>query len=213
VVVSRWTQRQAQILELAALGQSDKQIAASLGLSTHTVRTHLQRLYRTQSLSNRAEAVAAWLGQRPADGDSAELQEKEVVLVKAAADAAAAGLPVQSLAAPVQGELVNKHREESGLQPLAWHDELAELAQTSAGRMATQGYLDTIMGKTDPHATLAIQAENTGYWSGINDHQMHAMFVADPKQRANILGPHSCIGAGCSLTENGVAFLSVLFAK
>jgi DNA-binding CsgD family transcriptional regulator len=212
VVVSRWTQRQAQILELAALGQSDKQIAGSLGLSTHTVRTHLQRLYRTQSLSNRAEAVAAWLGQRPADGNGADLQEEEAVLVKAAADAAAAGLPVQSLAAPAQAELINQHREQSGLQPLAWHEELAELAQASAARMATQGYLDTVIGRSDSLAGLEPQAENAGYWSGINDHQMHAMFVADPKQRANILGPHSFVGAAWSLTQNGVAFLSVLFA-
>jgi DNA-binding CsgD family transcriptional regulator len=211
VVLQHWTPRQSQILELAALGQSDKQIAASLGVSTHTVRTHLQRLYRTQALSNRAEAVAAWLAKRQ-DGAAEELQDKEAVLVRAAADAAAAGLPVHSLAAPVQAELVNQCREHSGLQPLAWHDGLAELAQASAGRMATQGYLDTIIGKTEAPPDPQPQAENAGYWSGINDRQMHALFVADPKQRANMLGPHTYLGAGWSLTENAVAFLSVLFA-
>jgi DNA-binding CsgD family transcriptional regulator len=212
VVVSRWTPRQAQILELAALGQSDKQIAASLGLSAHTVRTHLQRLYRTRSLSNRAEAVAAWLAQRPQEGGLGELEEKEAVLVRAAAEAAQAGLPVQSLAAPAQATLVNQFREQSGLQLLAWHEELAQLAQISAGRMAAQGHLDTIIGKAEPSPALQIQAENAGYWSGINDPQLHSMFVADPKQRANILGPHAYVGAGWSLTENGIAFLSVLFA-
>jgi DNA-binding CsgD family transcriptional regulator len=206
VVVPRWTQRQAQILELAALGQSDKQIAASLGLSTHTIRTHLQRLYRTRSLSNRAEAVAAWLAQRQVD-DGTDLQEKEAVLVHAAA------LPVQSLPAPAQGDLINQFREQSGLQPLAWREDLAELAQASAARMATQGYLDTIIGNAEPASELQVEAENTGYWSGINDLQMHSMFAADPKQRANILGPHTYVGAGWSLTENGVAFLSVLFAQ
>ena len=211
-MIPRWTPRQTQILELAALGQSDKQIAASLGVSTHTIRTHLQRLYRTRSLSNRAEAVAVWLGQRPAETSDADLQKKEAVLVQAAADAATDALPAQSLPAASQADLVNQFREQSGLQPLAWHDGLAELAQTSATRMAAQGHLDTIIGTNDPPHGLTVEAENTGYWSGINDHQMHCMFVADPKQRANMLGPHTYVGAGWAVTENGVAFLSVLFA-
>jgi len=213
VVPLRWTPRQEQILELASLGRSDKQIAASLGVSTHTVRTHLQRLYRTRSLSNRAEAVAAWLAERQFEGSGPDdLGEREASLALAAADAAAAGLPVQSLPAPAQAELINQYREQAGLQPLAWHDDLASLAQTSAARMAGQGYLDTIIGKSEAPPGLAVEAENAGYWSGINDPLLHSMFVADPKQRSNVLGPHACVGAGWSLTENGIAFLSVLFA-
>jgi DNA-binding CsgD family transcriptional regulator/uncharacterized protein YkwD len=59
-----FTGRQSQILELAARGLSDKQVARELGVSVHTVRTHLQRLYLGQGFSNRAEAVAAWMAAR-----------------------------------------------------------------------------------------------------------------------------------------------------
>jgi DNA-binding CsgD family transcriptional regulator len=60
----RVSQRQEQILRLVAAGLSDKEIAAQLNLSPHTVRSHLQRLYRERGFRNRAEAVAAWLGSR-----------------------------------------------------------------------------------------------------------------------------------------------------
>jgi hypothetical protein len=38
------------------------------------------------------------------------------------------------------------------------------------------------------------------------------LFVADPKQKANILGPHRAMGAAWATTEAGVSFLSVVFA-
>jgi DNA-binding CsgD family transcriptional regulator len=52
--------RQREIMLLLATGLSDKQIAARLRLSPHTVRTHLQRLYAQHGLRNRAEAAATW---------------------------------------------------------------------------------------------------------------------------------------------------------
>jgi DNA-binding CsgD family transcriptional regulator len=57
----RVSQRQEEILRLVAAGLSDKEIAAQLNVSPHTVRSHLQRLYRERGFRNRAEAVAAWL--------------------------------------------------------------------------------------------------------------------------------------------------------
>jgi len=61
------TERQAQILELAARGHSDKEIARELGLSVHTIRTHLQRLYATENFPNRAAAVGAWVALQAGD--------------------------------------------------------------------------------------------------------------------------------------------------
>src|SRR5437764_5631609 len=61
-----FTPRQAQILELAAQGCSDKEIARDLSLSVNTVRSHLQRLYQREGLANRAEAVAALMSERAA---------------------------------------------------------------------------------------------------------------------------------------------------
>lgn len=53
--------RQAQIVSLLAEGRADKEIALALGLSTATVRTYLQRMYRQYGSRSRAHLVAiAW---------------------------------------------------------------------------------------------------------------------------------------------------------
>jgi DNA-binding NarL/FixJ family response regulator len=51
--------REAQILALLAEGLVNKQIAARLGISRHTVKTHLGALFHKLGVSTRAEAVAA----------------------------------------------------------------------------------------------------------------------------------------------------------
>ena len=212
MAVARWSDRQQQILEQAAQGRSDKEIALALGISVHTVRTHLQRLYRSEGFSNRAEAIAAWLGKaasRIAQIVPEEaLGEQEERVSQAAALSAAAELAVQTLPSRVQCDLINQERSSSGLRPLEWDEQMAAVAELSARRMAEQGHLGTVLNAYDGD----LNAENVGYWSGINDRQLHSLFVADPKQRANILGPHSRVGAAWAVTEAGVAFLSVVFA-
>jgi DNA-binding CsgD family transcriptional regulator len=59
--------RQREIMLLLAKGLSDKEIAARLQLSPHTVRTHLQRLYAQHGLHNRAEAAATWTSRGRAE--------------------------------------------------------------------------------------------------------------------------------------------------
>lgn len=54
------TPRQRQILDLAARGLTDKEIASKLGGAVSTVRTHLERFYRENGLRNKSEAVATW---------------------------------------------------------------------------------------------------------------------------------------------------------
>jgi DNA-binding NarL/FixJ family response regulator len=53
------TAREAQVLALLAEGLVNKQIAARLGISRHTVKTHLAGLFHKLGVSSRAEAVAA----------------------------------------------------------------------------------------------------------------------------------------------------------
>jgi len=53
------TAREAQILALLAEGLVNKQIAARLGISRHTVKSHLAALFHKLGVSTRAEAVAA----------------------------------------------------------------------------------------------------------------------------------------------------------
>jgi DNA-binding NarL/FixJ family response regulator len=55
------TERQAEILELAARGLSDKEIAHRLGVTHRTVRSHLERLYTTSGVRGRVAVVVAWV--------------------------------------------------------------------------------------------------------------------------------------------------------
>lgn len=50
--------REREILGLLADGLGNKQIAAQLGISTNTVKTHLELLFEKLRVSSRAEAVA-----------------------------------------------------------------------------------------------------------------------------------------------------------
>ena len=56
------------------------------------------------------------------------------------------------------------------------------------------------IGLVEGQDDLEIKAENVGYWSGVNDLQLHALFIADPRQRANVLGPHRRTGAAWATT-------------
>lgn len=62
-VAIKATPRQRQILELAAAGRSDKEIAKHLGIAVPTVRTHFGRLFRENGFHNRTEAVSQWLSR------------------------------------------------------------------------------------------------------------------------------------------------------
>jgi DNA-binding NarL/FixJ family response regulator len=52
------TNREREILALLADGLGNKQIAARLGISANTVKTHLELLFDKLGVSSRAEAVA-----------------------------------------------------------------------------------------------------------------------------------------------------------
>jgi len=52
------SRREQEILALLADGLVNKQIAARLGISTNTVKTHLELLFEKLGVATRAEAVA-----------------------------------------------------------------------------------------------------------------------------------------------------------
>jgi len=58
------TLRELQILEALAEGQSNKGIAAALGITEDTVKTHLKNLYDKLGATDRAHAVAIALRQQ-----------------------------------------------------------------------------------------------------------------------------------------------------
>lgn len=57
------TEREAEILDLAAGGLSNAEIASRLYLSERTVKNYLNAAYPKIDVHNRAEAVSAWLGR------------------------------------------------------------------------------------------------------------------------------------------------------
>jgi DNA-binding NarL/FixJ family response regulator len=59
IVGAGLTNREREVLTLLADGLGNKQIAARLGISTNTVKTHLELLFEKLDVSTRAQAVAA----------------------------------------------------------------------------------------------------------------------------------------------------------
>jgi DNA-binding NarL/FixJ family response regulator len=55
------TERELEVLSLLAQGLANKQIAASLGISEHTVKFHVSSIYSKLNATNRAEAIRAGL--------------------------------------------------------------------------------------------------------------------------------------------------------
>ncbi|HEX2698048.1 MAG TPA: response regulator transcription factor [Anaerolineales bacterium] len=51
------TEREAEVLDLLAKGLANKQIAAELGISEHTVKFHVSSIYTKLNVTNRTEAV------------------------------------------------------------------------------------------------------------------------------------------------------------
>ena len=57
---SRLSLREEEVLKALAGGSRYKEIADAFGLSVHTVRTHIHRIYQKLHVQNRAEAAAAF---------------------------------------------------------------------------------------------------------------------------------------------------------
>jgi len=55
---ARLTPRQSEVLRLLANGANVDEIAGALGISIHTVRTHIQRILETLDVHSQVEAVA-----------------------------------------------------------------------------------------------------------------------------------------------------------
>jgi DNA-binding NarL/FixJ family response regulator len=55
------TERETEVLGLLSKGLANKQIAAALGISEHTVKFHVSSIYTKLNVTNRTEAVRAGL--------------------------------------------------------------------------------------------------------------------------------------------------------
>lgn len=57
--------REQQVLQMAAEGMTNAQIAASLSVTIHAVKFHLAAIYRKLGARNRTEAAVAYLRREP----------------------------------------------------------------------------------------------------------------------------------------------------
>lgn len=64
---TRLTDRERQVLALLARGATNREIAAELGVSGHTVKTHVRHVLEKLHVRNRAEAAAFAAGNRVGD--------------------------------------------------------------------------------------------------------------------------------------------------
>ncbi|MEQ1404960.1 response regulator transcription factor [Rhizobium sp. YS-1r] len=66
-MLDRLTKREREILARIAMGNQNKIIAATLGLSEHTVKIHIHNIITKLGLHNRTEVVALYFEQRRKD--------------------------------------------------------------------------------------------------------------------------------------------------
>src|SRR2546423_767168 len=64
--------RQRQVLSCLQSGGSEKQIAARLGVSPHTVHTHVRAIYRRLGVRSRGELLSLWITPTTTGGVDAE---------------------------------------------------------------------------------------------------------------------------------------------
>jgi DNA-binding CsgD family transcriptional regulator len=57
------TEREREVLRRASSGETNAQIAASLGVTVHAVKFHLGSIFRKLGVANRTTAAAIYLSQ------------------------------------------------------------------------------------------------------------------------------------------------------
>jgi len=72
----RLSAREVEVLEMAALGLTNVQIAERLHVTIHAIKFHLAAIYRKLEVTNRTEAAVLFLrassqGPRPSEAGSA----------------------------------------------------------------------------------------------------------------------------------------------
>jgi RNA polymerase sigma factor (sigma-70 family) len=55
------TKRETEVIDLLPKGRTNKAIAKELGISEHTVETHLDRIFRKLQVQSRTEAACKYL--------------------------------------------------------------------------------------------------------------------------------------------------------
>jgi len=81
----RFTKRQDQVLERLLAAESEKQIAAALRISIHTVHKYVRQIYEITGVSSRSELLVKMLGQGRPEQDLSRVEQNlggELLLVR-----------------------------------------------------------------------------------------------------------------------------------
>ena len=62
-VLAQLTDREREVLRRTALGETNAQIAAALGVTVHAVKFHLSSIFRKLGVGNRTGAAAVYLAR------------------------------------------------------------------------------------------------------------------------------------------------------
>ncbi|GIW18302.1 MAG: hypothetical protein KatS3mg064_1459 [Tepidiforma sp.] len=64
--------REREVLGLVAEGRTNAEVAALLGISSETVKTHVSRILAKLGVQSRHQAAAWWQKKRPGEPDGKE---------------------------------------------------------------------------------------------------------------------------------------------
>ncbi len=116
-------------------------------------------------------------------------------------------------------QLVNEHREEQGLPPMAYNDAIAEVAQDHSSDMARGivafghgGFKDRFDILKSKLAFIAAGAENVAY--GAQDaEQAVKLWLRSAGHKKNIQGNFTHTGIGVVRNNDGTLYFTQLFVK
>jgi len=182
-------------------------------------------LLSTSSLATPSPATAAPDASDTPDGRRSRRQRRRIVVpvvvaALALALVAAACAPPGSPGSGATGDMVqaiNEDRAAAGLGPLAWDDQLYDLAQTHAQEIAASGTLwhsDLEGWRAAPWmAGWRALGENLLVASpGTNAFAAEDMWMGSPPHRANILdGNFNHVGVGVFVDGSGRVWMVALF--
>jgi DNA-binding CsgD family transcriptional regulator len=116
------TPRQSDVLHRLLQGDSEKQAAKHLGISTHTVRDHIKALHRIHNASSRGELLSCYISVEPeksADSKTSVGQEVEQMRVKVLVADRIEGLGLFQLAAAARSVSSKRSAAAGGLAAIA----------------------------------------------------------------------------------------------
>lgn len=213
--------RQAEIVGLVASGLADKEIAQRLGISIHTVRTHLERVFREQEVRNRSEAAARALSEEspPPARPEGRLQLQSVWALLLVAGVFVAGVLAGNAVGALPGEDITQPAAKSMSGPAAvqaarrqgpsspstaagGHGAAAQVAAPPSGQARTPGHSVSPPTSSDPALAEAGEINAVRAAAGLPALEWQGCLAAVASQNAKRIADQGYLSpAGGSLAD------------